>query len=373
MLSYWEKTTVARTSDFLIIGAGLTGLCTAHRLHERNPSARIRIVERGPFPFGASTRNAGFACFGSPSELISDIAEFGPDETFSRVKDRYEGLQFYLSNFDSKSFDYKAFGGYEVFKKEDDQTVVQLSKQLPYLNAQLTEYIGQPAFSEDKEISRFGMSTHPTGFYNQLEGQLHPGKLCAVIERSLREKGVDFKYGVDIQSVDLESGVCSDRNGIEWKAGKVIICTNGLTKSLISREDVQPARGQILLTAPISGLKVRGTFHFDEGYWYFRNVGNQLLLGGGRNIDPMKERTDVREPSETIQRALLNMAHSIILPGKAFAVQSTWAGTMAFGEQNEKAPLIRALSNRVILAVRLGGMGVALAPTVAKKTVELLN
>jgi hypothetical protein len=37
---------------------------------------------------------------------------------------------------------------------------------------------------------------------------------------------------------------------------------------------VKPARAQVLITEPIDNLDVRGTFHLDCGYYYFRNIGS---------------------------------------------------------------------------------------------------
>ena len=48
---------------------------------------------------------------------------------------------------------------------------------------------------------------------------------------------------------------------------------------------ITPARGQIIVTEPIDDLPWTGCHHFDEGFYYFRNIGNRVLLGGARNQD----------------------------------------------------------------------------------------
>jgi gamma-glutamylputrescine oxidase len=48
---------------------------------------------------------------------------------------------------------------------------------------------------------------------------------------------------------------------------------------------VKPGRGQVIITSAIERLPFKGSFHFDEGYYYFRNVGKRVLFGGGRNLD----------------------------------------------------------------------------------------
>jgi len=46
---------------------------------------------------------------------------------------------------------------------------------------------------------------------------------------------------------------------------------------------------------------------------------------------------------------------------------------MAFGEQGEKTPIIQVMDQGVVVACRLGGMGLALAPMVAKEALTLLD
>ena len=66
-LSYWERAQYLSNHTFGIVGAGLVGMSTALSLRERFPIEKIVILERGYLPTGASTKIAGFACFGSPT------------------------------------------------------------------------------------------------------------------------------------------------------------------------------------------------------------------------------------------------------------------------------------------------------------------
>ena len=77
--SYWERTQFMNEIDFIVIGAGIVGYSTALRLKKLHPNSRVVILERGNLPSGASSKNAGFACFGSASEIYDDIQEFGEE------------------------------------------------------------------------------------------------------------------------------------------------------------------------------------------------------------------------------------------------------------------------------------------------------
>ena len=61
MISIWEKESLL-SYDAIVVGAGITGLSTAASLKELSPQLNILVLEKGTFPAGASTRNAGCAC-----------------------------------------------------------------------------------------------------------------------------------------------------------------------------------------------------------------------------------------------------------------------------------------------------------------------
>jgi hypothetical protein len=64
-------------------------------------------------PHGASTKNAGFACFGSISEIIDDLKSHSEEEVYQLVTKRLEGLRLLGSLGDA--IDFKPYGGYELF------------------------------------------------------------------------------------------------------------------------------------------------------------------------------------------------------------------------------------------------------------------
>ena len=91
--SIWELETFYRKRDVIIIGAGFTGLWSAISIKEKFPEKSVLVVERSSVPIGASTRNAGFACFGSFTEIIADGEKMGWEKTLDLVKMRFDGLK----------------------------------------------------------------------------------------------------------------------------------------------------------------------------------------------------------------------------------------------------------------------------------------
>jgi glycine/D-amino acid oxidase-like deaminating enzyme len=132
-----------------------------------------------------------------------------------------------------------------------------------------------------------------------------------------------------------------------------------------------PARAQVLITKPIPNLAVRGCFHLDAGYYYFRNIGDRLLFGGGRNLDKDGETTEEFGETALIQNRLETLLKQVILPGLDIQVEHRWSGIMGVGPQ--KKPLLEQLSPNVTCGVRLGGMGVALGSQVGYELAELAS
>jgi len=131
-----------------------------------------------------------------------------------------------------------------------------------------------------------------------------------------------------------------------------------------------PGRGQVLITKPIPGLKLQGTYHFDHGYYYFRNINGRVLFGGGRNIDFKTEETYRFGNTDTVQNSLAGFLSEVILPSINFEIDYWWSGIMGFGD--EIMPIVKKLESNIFCAVRCNGMGVAMGSLVGEEVADLL-
>jgi len=158
---------------------------------------------------------------------------------------------------------------------------------------------------------------------------------------------------------------------LRFQTKKILLCTNAFTKQLVEDIDITPARGQVLLTSPIDNLPFKGTFHSDEGFYYFRNLGNKVLLGGARNKAFDEEASADFSLTETIQSELERYLKEVILPWtNDYTIEHRWSGIMAMG--SEKMPIVKEIQPNVFCAVRMSGMGVALAPVVSQQVAEMM-
>lgn len=366
-ISIWEQETFFAERAVIIIGAGLCGLWCAHDLKIKHPRLNILVLEKGSIPAGASTRNAGFACFGSPTELLHDAAVMGAPRMWEIAEMRYKGIQKIQQLFGNAVIDYDNCGGFECLLN-GHATIPLLIEKLPWLNEGLQDITGARetfVWANDK-MQRFGLSGFDAMLENRLEGALHSGKLVRALTQKVHSLGVEILTGIDIQHYEEqgEKVILTAVQNQKFCARKLIVCSNAFSARFFKKPMVTPARGQILVTSPISGLALRGTFHFDEGFYYFRNVGNRLLLGGARNHSMQAQATTMFDTTTLIQNELERFIQTHLLPAQAFTIDYRWSGIMAFTE--DKQPLVTPLTGNVTAVVACNGMGVALSPMISQ-------
>ncbi|MFP3831767.1 NAD(P)/FAD-dependent oxidoreductase [Chryseobacterium sp. SIMBA_028] len=368
MISIWELETFYRKRDVIIIGAGFSGLWTAISIKEKYPEKSVLIIERNSIPLGASTRNAGFACFGSLTEVIADSQNMGWEKTLDLVQMRFDGLQKIRQYFKSDEIDFEFSGGYEILNNDEPLS------HLDEVNIQLKFVTGleQTYSLKQNKIKEFGLGKSRFLLENPCEGSLHSGKLLQKLTEKCHELKIEFLLGTEVKNIEETSDEVEIylSEDLSVKADALIYCTNAFSSKFLENENIIPARGQILLTEPIENLKLKGTFHYDEGFYYFRNLGNRILLGGGRNQDFKTEETTAFETTEFLQRHLETFLREVVLPNHEFKIALRWSGIMAMGA--EKTPIVKRVSEKQFCAVRLSGMGVALAPKIGELVAEMI-
>lgn len=373
-VSVWEKESFFAHKDVIIAGSGFVGLWSAYFLKKNHPELSVAIVDRGIIPTGASTRNAGFACFGSVTELIADTLKSGEDQTLEIVEMRYKGLQRIRKTFKNKEIGYEDFGGYELITAHQEMDLNILRSNIDYLNRKLKKIVKKEKsfYLNDDKISEFGFAGIQHLIENKLEGQLHSGKLCQALLKLVVSMGVTVLNSIEIKKFESINGKIElhTNQHFNLSTDQLLICTNAFAKQLLPELDVEPARGQVLVTSEIPDLKWKGTFHYDEGFYYFRNLGNRVLLGGARNAAFEDEHTYELATSPHIQATLENFLKEKILPATLFTIKHRWSGIMGVGK--EKMPIVRKLADGIFCAVRMGGMGVALAPVIGEQVAEMI-
>ena len=375
MLSYWEKESLLQY-DYIIIGSGIVGLSAAISLKERAPQCRVMVLERDVLPTGGSTKNAGFACIGSLTEILADLQTMPAEAVLQLVNMRLSGLRLLRSRLGDDRIGYRENGSFELVGAGQEATLQQLDAVNEMLRGLFN---GQPAFSLANEYIRpFGFEQQyvKSLIRNNFEGELHTGKMMRALIDTAIANGVEIKTGCQVSGIeDFHTGVNvivphhTLQEDIVFTARKVLVCTNAFTRQLLPEEDVVPGRGQVLITTPIKDLPFKGIFHMNEGYYYFRELDGRILLGGGRQLDFAGETSFDFRFNHHIQEELEVLLRSVILPGRAVTIADRWTGIMAFGKTRQ--PIVKEHTKNVIMGVRMGGMGIAIGSVIGDEIARI--
>ena len=352
--------------DVAIIGAGIVGLFAALFFKQNRPGMRVSVFERSAFGAGATTRNAGFACFGSASELLDDLHKQSESEVFSLVEKRWHGLRLLRQMLGDAAIGFEPCGGVELFNENDREIAKTCLDFLPRANSLLADVIGPEAFRPLRE--NFGFAGVETTISSPFEGKINTGKMYRTLLQHARNAGVDVHFGIAISSIEQrpDSSVLLTPNGT-IHARKVAVCTNGFARHLLPDLDVQPGRNLVMVTQPLKDLPGQA-FHYDQGYVYFREIDGRLLIGGARNADLQNEFTEAFDTNENIKNKLIEIVRHVLFPEHDIRIDYIWSGIMGLGES--KTPLVGKTHEGLHYAVRMGGMGVALGSFTGRELAE---
>jgi glycine/D-amino acid oxidase-like deaminating enzyme len=281
-------------------------------------------------------------------------------------------LQLLRRRLGDQAIGYEAYGGFELLQPAHAGAL----RRIDEANEHLRRLFGRPVFSVDAEgLARSGFGPQVQALVaNPLEGQVHSGRLMRALALLAARSGIEIHTGAAVRALHEDGhGVrveVGEQRELAFRASSVAVCTNGITGALLPASGIVPGRGQVVVTEPVAGLPWRGTYHLDEGFYYFRNVGERVLLGGGRNLDFAGEETTEMGLSDAIQARLETLLRDTILPGRPWRIAHRWAGIMGFAA--DKQPIVRRLSPRMALGFGCNGMGVALGADIAAETAALL-
>lgn len=371
-VSFWEKQWLAG-ADIVVIGTGIIGLQCAQRLKEQYPHRQVWAIDRAPLSLGASMRNAGFACFGSVGEILDDIDRTSRSEAFALYEKRYRGIKLLLQEYGDTAMGYEKTGGYEVFEKDNLQELNHILQNIDVVNEALQQVTGEKPFLP-KPVSKMGMNVLETGIFTPLEGALQTHLLYKQIYSKAVATGVILHTGLTVNSINPLPGnqwEIQAENGYRISAKLLVVCTNGFARNLVPELEVEPARGQVLVTSHIPSLAWRGLVHADKGYIYLRSLGTRILIGGARNMDFEGEKTDQIGDNELIKNRLLQFLHEVVVPGEKFEITDSWSGIM--GMHQNRTPIVKMLQPNLFACVRMGGMGVALSAVVSRELAAVVK
>jgi glycine/D-amino acid oxidase-like deaminating enzyme len=362
--SIWEHNYYQTDKAIVVLGAGFTGFSTAISILDENPKANVILVDKNFPSLGASTKNAGFACYGSVTEILDDLKSMDEAACISLIKMRKKGIAKHLERVSKKDIHYKKEGGFEMFDADIDVNNIDI-KLCNDLMKQAWNKKDYFKLKRQKEFSSFNDLT----IVAKQEASLNPMKLYMSLYKLALKKGAKFIFGKEITSIDFDNKKLISSTDETLSFDKLCICVNGFVSKIINIRNVKIVRNQVVVTSKLNNLDLKGVYHYDCGYYYFRRVGNRILLGGARNKDAETETTDQFGNTEKIVNILKEFMHDKILGHDNFTIDYQWSGLLGVGE--DKNPIIEKYNDDVYLGVKLGGMGVALSGFIGDRLAKM--
>lgn len=355
-VSFWESNRSLKAIDIAVVGAGICGLSTAFFLKKLDPSRSVHLFEKGPYPSGATIKNAGFSCVGSVTEIMADLSYQDEQTVIEKVKARKKGLDLLRQSLGDEYIEYNACGGYELFENHTEYDAAVDS--MTYLNAMLSHLNDGEAIFSRVEIAG------KRAIKNGIEGAINSGKMVEQLLNLVQNAGVILHFNSTVNLLKGQSIV----DGYELEAKKIIYCTNAYTSEVnFGLSDlIKPGRGYIMLSKPIPELHWKGTFHMHQGYVYFRNIGDRFLIGGFRNLDKMAEETLNVAINEQIKNRLLQLTHQFLGLESTFEIEQEWVGFMGFTSSG--LPIRHKLNEQTWIVGGFNGMGIALGMEYGRQT-----
>lgn len=371
--SHWERRAFEGPWDVLVVGAGLTGCATAFHLHQAWPDVRIAVVDRHHPGEGASSKNAGFVCFGSPTELLDDARERPVSEVVGLVRDRVRGARALTRTLGEAAIEYSDCGGLEFFPDDGVGGVFTpfeaVADELEAWNDRLRDVLPQPAFRIVDTPPELG-----PGRAIELpnEGLLNPMSALFAWYDRLRSAGIRLITGQSVTSIQDVGG----RRSVEVTSGTVwaecvAVCTNGVGGGLLRSIDapiIRPARNQVTVHRSDRPHGLTHAVHAGQGYYYMRPLdARHVLIGGARHLDPAGETTEAFEPSPSILDELDRRLRAW-MPGQRWVRVHVHQGIL--GLTDGKRPVVDQVDDGIYAAVGFGGMGVALSTEAGRALAE---
>jgi glycine/D-amino acid oxidase-like deaminating enzyme len=280
--------------DVCIVGGGFTGLWTAIRLLDHEPSLSVAIVEAELSGTGASGRNGGVMSdwwmevdtlrkhFGvEGARQLAEAVATAPDDIQSFCKQ--EGIE---ANIARAGWYWTATNEAQVASLEHMLNVTNA------LGADVYQRIGA-----DQLAARLGSPVHRMGIFDERGGSLHPARLARGLRRSAVRRGASVFERSPVIEIQAGSGVrvVCERGVIE--ADQIVMAANAWMAHLPDfRPDTYICSSDLVATAPMPEVfaKLGWTgkeVNFDAKamlfYWrgtadqrvVFGNVGRKLGLG----------------------------------------------------------------------------------------------
>ena len=346
-------------SDYLIIGAGFTGLSSARKLSEINKNNKIIVVDAQLAGEGGSSRNSGYLVDTTLNDGFTSNKDI---ENYKKKVKIYElgikAVKKYIKEY-QVDCEWNESGKYFASSKiQDENKAKSFSKLLTNLN-----YENKILFNDELQ-KKLGTSFYNVAVYTTGGILLNPGKLVRSMIDTL-PKNVDLFENTQLLNWNKSNNkiICQfENNKIETK--KIIFCTNGFLRSLNVKKNYS---FPITLTASMTRSLTEKEFermgsHKEWGVLPIRPMGATIRLTKDKRI-LIRNTAEIKNPNSMNLNDLTNRIklHNLGIK-KRFPnlpeniIENSWSGVVC--RSGNGSQIFEKLDDNIYVAGCYNGSGI---------------
>jgi glycine/D-amino acid oxidase-like deaminating enzyme len=345
--------------DWLIIGAGYTGLSASRKLGQLHPNQKIIIVDAQLAGEGASGRNSGYLVDTTLNDGFTSNKELNNYKKKANIYNLgIEVVKKFIKEY-QVDCDWNECGKYFASSKiQDKKILINFSRTLLKLG-----FKHNLIFNEQL-TKRLGTSFYNIGIHTKGGILLHPGKLVKAMIDTLPDNVKLFENSPLLEwNKNKQIISCQFKNG-NIKTKKIIFATNGFLKSLGIKKNYN---FPITLTASMTRSLTDEEFQSigspqEWGVLPVRPMGATIRMTKDRRI-LIRNTAEVHNP--------LRMSHSELIKRsskqklgikKRFPqlpnniIQSTWSGIVS--RTRNSSQIFEKIDNNIFVAGCYNGSGI---------------
>lgn len=358
-----DRLSGTQKADWLVIGAGITGLSAAHSLAEMHPQARIVVVDRQRAAQGASARNSGFVVgheHPGTDELLghSGFAGYEVDTSISRAASDEVRQRIARHGIECDLRD----SGY-FFAVNDPAKLTHVEEKLATLKA-----VGASAqfLQGEQLIEKLGTRHYRAAIWcGNGNALLQPAKYVKGLLNALPESVTLFE-NTEITGLErLDKGRIR-ANGIDGciEAKQVLVCLNAfIPRAGIDDSGTFPMELSASLTRPLSDEEFQAIGSVEPwGVLSTRPLGATVRLTPDRRV-MIRNTAEYRSRDLSNSELLLRRQHHVLGLQRRFPslteqdIQYTWTGHLSASRTGQ--PYFAKVEEGVFAVAGCNGSGVA--------------
>ena len=345
--------------EWLIVGAGYTGLSAARKLAQLYPNQKILLVDAQLAGEGASSRNSGYLVDTTLNDGFTSNREL---DNYKKKADIYklgiEAIKRFIKEY-QVDCDWNECGKYFASSKEEDKKILEnFSNTLSKLGFE------HNLLSNKDLKKRLGTNFYNIAIHTKGGILLHPGKLVRAMVDTLPENVNLYENSALLNWKKINNTIICNFKNASVKTKKIIFATNGFLKSLGVKSNYN---FPITLTASMTRSLTNSEFNSigkpnEWGVLPVRPMGATIRMTKDRRI-LIRNTAEVHNPykmsKSELDKRSINQKIGIKkrfpqLPDDI--IQSTWSGIVS--RTRNSSQIFEKIDNNIFIAGCYNGSGI---------------